>query len=128
VTQPSQLSTFGLIWAGLLGRCPKCRRGKLFEGFLTISGRCHACGLSFIGHDAGDGPAVAVIFILGAAAVALALWIEFTFFPPLWVHLVLWPLLVIGGAIGLLRPLKGLTVALQYKVRSVEEPPETGGS
>ena len=46
--------------------------------------------------DAGDGPAVFGILIVGAIVAALALWVEFTFSPPYWVHAVLWiPLIVI---------------------------------
>ncbi len=40
--------------------------------------------------DAGDGPAVFVILIVGAIVCAAALYVEFTFQPPYWVHAVLW--------------------------------------
>ncbi len=104
------------------------RRGSLFDGFLEISDRCGVCGLGFGGHDAGDGPAVFGIFVIGAVVVGLALLLELALAPPTWVHLVLWTLLILLGSVAILRPLKGVTLALQYKFRSLEEPGQPGGA
>lgn len=43
-------------------------------------------------------------------------------------HAALWIPLTFIGAVVLLRPLKGLTIAIQYRVRSVEEPGQPGGT
>ena len=40
-----------------------------------------------------------VILVLGAIVVALAFWVEFHFAPPLWVHVVLWPVITVPAAI-----------------------------
>lgn len=101
----------------LHSRCPGCGQGPLFDGFLTVRPKCEICGLKLSGHDSGDGPAVFLIFILGFTIVPLALWVDAAFTPPIWVHALLWPALVVGGAVGLLRPAKALTVALQYQFR-----------
>ena len=121
-------STANTLWLGACGRCPRCGRGPLFDGFLAIAERCADCGLGFGGHDAGDGPAIFVILILGFVTVGLALVTEVVYAPPLWVHAVLWTPLVLGGSVGLLRPLKGATVALQYCFRAVDEPTKPGGA
>lgn len=113
---------------GARGRCPRCGEGRLFEGLLTVADRCDACGLAFGGHDAGDGPAVAVIFILGFGIVGLAWGLEVVATPPLWLHAALWLPLTVAGSVALLRPLKGLTIATQYRVRAVDEPGRPGGS
>jgi uncharacterized protein (DUF983 family) len=47
--------------------------------------------------------------------VGLALVVEVKFEPPLWVHALLWPPLILGGALALLRPFKATLLALQYK-------------
>lgn len=107
--------------AGLLCRCPRCGRGRLFDGYLTVRSSCEACGLALADHDTGDGPSVFVIFILGAIVVPLALSVEAAFHPPLWLHAVLWSAAVLGGTFALLRPLKGLLVALHYRHRSPGE-------
>jgi len=113
---------------GLRSRCPRCGRGRLFVGFLTVVERCPECGLGFQGHDAGDGPAVAAIFILGFGIVGLAWLVEGLVSPPLWVHAALWIPGTVVGTVLLLRPLKGITIATQYKVRAVDEPEQPGGS
>jgi uncharacterized protein (DUF983 family) len=100
------------------GRCPRCGEGRLFRGFLEVAPRCEACGLDFSFADSGDGPAVFIMMIVGFIVVGLALFVEFTFSPPYWVHAVLWIPLVIGLSLGLLRPLKGFLIAQQYKHRA----------
>lgn len=109
-------------WAGLTGRCPNCGRGQLFQGALSLNVReaCPSCGLEYRFVDSGDGPAVFAIFILGFLILGLALVVEFSFHPPLWVHVVLWTPVTFGVALGLLRPLKGLLIALQFKHKAEE--------
>src|SRR5579862_1665092 len=98
-------------------RCPRCGQGKLYSGLLSVAPRCAECGLDLAAQDAGDGPAVFVILILGAIVVALAILVEITFEPPMWVHLVLWTPFIIGGAILLLRLLKAWLIAMQFRHR-----------
>lgn len=81
------------------------------------------CGLDLSAQDAGDGPAVFVIFFLGLIVVGLAAWVELRFAPPIWVHLVLWVPLIIAGAIALLRPLKAVLIALQFRHDDLHAPP-----
>ncbi len=102
------------VKAGLLCKCPRCGQGSLFKSLLQIADRCSVCQFDLAKSDSGDGPAVFIIFILGFLIIPLALWLEASFEPPLWVHALLWPIIIIGGSIALLRPLKGLMVALQY--------------
>ena len=103
---------------GLAGRCPRCGKGKLFDGLLKVRDGCGECDLDLRGHDAGDGPAVFVILGLGALMMGLVLWVEFRFEPPVWVHLLLWLPLVIVLTILPLRLIKGVLVAQQYHHRS----------
>jgi uncharacterized protein (DUF983 family) len=110
------------LWAALLCRCPRCGKGGLYDGLVSIASRCPACGLDLRAHDAGDGPIVFVVFLLGAIVAALAVTVEFTFSPPLWVHAVLWTPVVLIGAIALLRPLKAGFIALQYRHRALGGP------
>lgn len=106
--------------AGIHGRCPRCGQGALFDGFIKIRPACKTCGLDFGFADAGDGPAVFVILLVGFVIVGGALYVELAFQPALWVHVVLWgPITVLLG-LGLLRPLKATLVALQYKHRAKE--------
>ena len=104
--------------AALGCRCPRCGRGKLFQGFLTVRERCEACGLDLKKADSGDGPAVLIIFFLGFLVVPLALWVESAFAPPMWLHMTIWPVVILGIALGLLRPMKALMIALQFRNRA----------
>ena len=104
-----------LAHAALACRCPRCGEGRLFTGLLSVRPSCPACGLDLSAQDAGDGPAVFVILFLGLIVVGLAAIVEIKFAPPLWLHMVLWTPLILGGAILMLRPLKAGLIALQYK-------------
>ena len=116
----SQPKSASLLFAGLLARCPRCGRGPLFKNVLELREACDKCGLSYRFIDTGDGPAVFAIFILGFVVLGLALYVEFTYEPPVWVHLVLWGALTPLIALGLLRLLKGGLIALQFRNQAEE--------
>ncbi|MCW6510680.1 DUF983 domain-containing protein [Lichenifustis flavocetrariae] len=103
------------ISTGLLGRCPRCGSGRLFRGFLTLGPRCDHCGLDYGFADAGDGPAVFVTLIVGTIVVGLALILDIAYEPPIWVHMVISLPLAVLLCLAVLRPLKGVLVALQYR-------------
>ena len=111
------------IRAALRCRCPRCGEGRLFTGLLKVRPACTSCGLDLSAQDAGDGPAVFVILFLGMIVVGLAAWVEIKFEPALWVHLLLWTPLILGGAIVMLRPLKAGLIALQYRHNLLHSPP-----
>lgn len=108
------------IATGLRGRCPRCGRGHLFKGYLKVRPACEACGLDFTFIDSGDGPAFFVMSIVGIVVVGLAMWVEFTYEPPIWLHMLLWVPLTLILSLGLVRPLKGLMIALQYHNKAEE--------
>ena len=84
---------------------------------------CEVCGLDLSAQDAGDGPAVFAILLLGMLVVGLAALVEINFSPPLWLHLVLWTPLILIGAVVMLRPLKAGLIALQYRYRRLGTSP-----
>ncbi len=108
------------VSAGLRGRCPRCGEGRLFSGFLSVGKGCGTCGLDYSFADAGDGPAVFVILIIGFVVVGLALWMEVTLNPPLWLHFILWIPLTLVLALTSLRLIKGVLIALQYRNKAAE--------
>jgi uncharacterized protein (DUF983 family) len=105
---------------GLAGRCPRCGQGRLYAGFLTVAEQCEVCGLDLRGHDSGDGPAVFLIFALGVVMMGATLTLEFMLEPPIWVHIAVMVPATLGLALVLLRPLKGVTIAQQYRMRSTQ--------
>ena len=110
----------GAIRAGLLCRCPRCGKGRLFEGFLTPRPRCDVCGLDYGFADSGDGPAVFIMFFAGFIVVGAALVTETLYHPPYWVHAALWVPLILIVTLGPLRPMKGMMIALQYFHKAAE--------
>ena len=106
------------IRAGLVCRCPNCGRGKLFSGFLKVVDRCAVCGFDFSRLNTGDGAAVFIMQIAGAPVVFTALFVEIAYSPPIWLHLIVWPPLVLVLALALMRPGKGVMVALQMRNRT----------
>ncbi len=101
--------------AGLRARCPRCGQGRLFRGFLTLADRCEVCDLDFAGADSGDGPAVFVMFLVGALTVPAALFLELVVTPPLWLHMVIWIPVAVGLSLAFLRPFKATLIALQFR-------------
>lgn len=99
---------------GLRGRCPRCGRGALFDGFLALRPRCDVCGLDYGFADPADGPAFFVMMFTIVPAIIFPLWLEAAYSPPAWVHLVTSLPLLLVFTILPLRPLKGVLVATQY--------------
>ena len=107
-------------YTGLLARCPQCGKGRLFKNVLELRDICENCDLDYRFINTGDGPAVFAIFILGFLVLGLALYVEFTYEPAVWVHVFLWGALTPLFALGLLRFLKALLIALQFKHKAEE--------
>ena len=99
---------------GTRGLCPRCGKGHIFNGFLTLTKRCEVCGLDFSFADPADGPAFFAMSIVSFPIVAFAAWLELAFQAPIWVHLVTTLPLLVGSCLALLRPLKGWLVCSQY--------------
>ncbi|GEP02603.1 hypothetical protein MOX02_06410 [Methylobacterium oxalidis] len=108
------------IPTGLRGRCPRCGEGHLFQGFLALRLSCEACGLDYSSFDSADGPAFFVMSIVGLIVVGLALFLEVTYEPPIWVHALVAGSLSIGLSLLLVRPLKGMLIALQFANKAEE--------
>ncbi|HWA92013.1 MAG TPA: DUF983 domain-containing protein [Rhizomicrobium sp.] len=101
--------------AALLGLCPRCGQGALFDGYLKVAPACRSCGLDYAMFDSGDGPMVFVILIVGAIVCGSALYVEVAYQPPYWVHAALWIPAIFILSFALLRLVKALLLVLQYK-------------
>lgn len=115
------------VWAGILGQCPSCRRGKMFNGYLNLAPACSACGLSYEFADSGDGPAIFVMLIAGFIIVGAALYVEAVYQPPYWVHALAWGAAALVLPLLLLRSFKGVLIALQFRNKAEEGKPVSSG-
>lgn len=108
------------LQVGVQGLCPHCGVRSLFTGIVQFAPSCQTCHLDFSAFNVGDGPAPFLIFIIGALTVGLALWLQLSQRPPFWVHLLIWPPLVIALTLGALRLVKGVLAALEWRHQARE--------
>lgn len=108
-----------LIKTALGQKCPQCHQGDLYKSVfaLDLNKSCSVCGLDLAKNDSADGPAVFLIFILGFLLVPIALWVASVVNLPLWLHAIIWGVVILGLTLGSLRPTKAYIIALQYKHR-----------
>ena len=118
--QPARIDP---IRAGLLCRCPNCGRGPLFEGFLKVVARCAACGFDFTRLNTGDGAAIFIMQIAGGIIVFGALAMEIVWRTPIWMLLLFALPLALVLSVGLMRPGKGVMIALQMRNKTFAASP-----
>ena len=105
---------------GMRGKCPRCGRGRLFDGYLTVAKQCNSCGLSYSFADAGDGAVWFVMLFACIVGVGSIFALEGIYSPPYWVHAIVGLLLIVVVPLLLLRPVKGLLIAQQWKTNAHE--------
>ena len=86
----------------------------MFGSFLKVVDRCPACGEELHHHRADDFPAYLVIVIVGHILVPIILVVETEIAPAIWIGMTLWPSLALAMTLGLLQPVKGAVVAVQW--------------
>jgi uncharacterized protein (DUF983 family) len=82
---------------------------------------CAACNADFRDEDAGDGPAIFVIFAVGIFIIPMALAFHMLLNPPLAVTFVIWSAVIILSSLWLLRLMRGVmfNIAWQRNAREV---------
>lgn len=100
---------------GLRGLCPRCGQGRLFSKQFKVAESCAHCHLDLTKADVGDGPIPLITLVVGFLGVGIGAWMQFTFDPPVWVQIAVTFPIIIGVALAMIRPLKGILVALQYQ-------------
>jgi uncharacterized protein (DUF983 family) len=102
---------------GFLCRCPRCGEGKVFAGYLTSVRSCEACGQVLEGHRADDLPPYLTVFVVGHLVIALFMALEEVVELGMWTHLAIFVPMTAILTLALLRPMKGLTIGLQWAMR-----------
>lgn len=106
--------------AALFGLCPNCGQKTLFRSVTAFADKCRACGLAYDKYNVGDGPAAFLTLIVGGLVLALALIVELNFYPPIWVHVLLWFPLTIAAVLGSLRVSKAMLLILEHRNQARE--------
>lgn len=105
---------------GLRGLCPRCGRGHMFNGFLSLRQECEVCSLDYSFADPADGPAFFVICFACIPTVLLSVWLAVAQQASIWTQIFVTGPFLILTCIPPLRPLKGWLVASQYFYKAEE--------
>ncbi len=105
---------------GLKGCCPRCGQGRLYDGMLKPANQCLACKLDYSFIDSGDGPAVFVILIIGFIVTAMALALQTSINPPIWLQVLIWTPVILALSLWGLRFAKGVMISLQFQTKAKE--------
>jgi uncharacterized protein (DUF983 family) len=122
---PWPMPSFAIaVGRGLLGRCPACGKGKIFEGFLKVAQVCHECGAPLGLARADDAPPYFTILIVGHIVIPLLFIVDRSADQlPLWVMSAIFIPLTIGLSVGLIQPIKGATVGLMLSLNMLKSDP-----
>jgi len=108
---------------GLMGRCPSCGIGRVFDGFLRVVQECEHCHAPLGLARADDAPPYFTILITGHVVVPLMFMVDRMGEPPIWVMSAIFLPLTFFMALGLLRPIKGGTVGLMLNLNMLKSDP-----
>ena len=114
IEPPTRTGLVASMARGFVGRCPHCGEGRIFGRYLKVRPECEVCGLELHHHRADDLPPYLVIFVVAHVIGYLILESELNYDVPLWISLSVWPVVTLAMALGLLQPVKGAVVGLQY--------------
>ncbi len=102
---------------GLICRCPSCGKGHLFRAFLKVADTCPKCGTDLHHQRADDAPPYFTMMIVGHILIPAVVIVERVWHPEIWLQLSVWLPLTVFLTIGLLQPVKGAIVGLQWALR-----------
>ena len=104
------------VGRGIRNRCPNCGEGRVFAGYLRVVDSCEVCAAPLGSLRADDAPPYIVIFLVGHLLLPPIFWVERTYEPPMWLHMVVWlPLFALICTL-LLRPAKGAVVGWMWRL------------
>lgn len=110
----------GIVAVALKSLCPRCGHRTLYAGYIRFADACAHCGLDFTRFDVGDGPAAFLTLILGTLVVVMAIVLELSIHPPLWLHMLIWVPVTLVGVVLCLRVAKSALIALEYRTGARE--------
>jgi uncharacterized protein (DUF983 family) len=102
---------------GLLCRCPACGKGKMFGRFLKAAEQCNACGEKLSLHQADDAPPYFTMMIVGHIVIPVMVIVERVWHPDMGLQMAIWLPTIFLLTIGLLQPVKGAIVGLQWALK-----------
>lgn len=106
------------IKRGFWGKCPHCGKGDMFHRYLKVSESCPSCHTELHHQRADDAPPYVTILIVGHIIGAMMLAVEeWNDTLPIWLHAIVWPILVLVMCLTLLPRFKGALIGYQWALR-----------
>jgi uncharacterized protein (DUF983 family) len=102
---------------GLMCRCPACGKGHLFRKFLKIIDTCPHCAEDLHHQRADDAPPYFTMMIVGHLLIPIVVIVERVWQPEIWLQLAFWIPATFLLTIGLIQPVKGAIVGLQWALK-----------
>lgn len=110
-SQPGWLTALS---RGFSRACPRCGRGRMFDGYLTVRESCSVCALAFEPLRADDAPAYFTVFLVGHLVVGGLLLVQKMAHPDEWLQFAIWIPLTIVLTLGLLPFIKGAVMGVIF--------------
>lgn len=115
--QPWHAPSLGEVFRrGIATRCPSCGRAPLFAGFLRVRQTCSCCGAPLGTFRADDAPPYFTVLLVGHLVIPTLLLTDRLFTPALWLEMAIFLPGTLLLTLGLLRPVKGVTVGLLMRL------------
>ena len=112
--KPPKRSPWRAMGRGLKARCPECGEGKLFHKYLKASPACSSCGTPLNEHQADDAPSYFAMLFLSIIIAPIMVTIQLVYEWPMWLNFAFWTPLSLILVILILQPIKGAIIALQW--------------
>ncbi|HWG03707.1 MAG TPA: DUF983 domain-containing protein [Beijerinckiaceae bacterium] len=106
------------IKRGFRERCPNCGEGRMFRAYLKVADTCPVCGEELFHQRADDAPPYLTILVVGHIVGGSMLAVEeINDTLPLWIHMLIWPILTVALSLTLLPRFKGALIGYQWALR-----------
>ena len=117
---PGQLGV--VMWRALVGRCPNCGQGKLFESYFKQVDHCAVCRERY-GHIRSDDAAPwLTILVVGNITVPIILVAERLTSWPTWVSMTVWPAFDLALALVALPRAKAVFLSAIWAIQARRDP------
>jgi len=127
-SKPVMPALWPALRRGIAGRCPVCGCTPLFKGYLSVTPFCRHCHALLGDVPADDAPPYFTILLVGHLVVPLLALMEIYVKPPMWLEAAIFLPFTAALALGLLRPIKGATLAwLLHHDHETDTPPQRNG-
>lgn len=120
--RPDEITMKEAAKRGLLGRCPRCSKGRLFARYLKQVENCASCGEAFDGLRTDDVAPWATIIVVGHVFLPLAFMVDLTNVMPVWAEASLWSVFFAALSLALLPRAKGMMLGVLWQTRATANP------